>query len=86
MMKDSIDNDKNIKLFTSKKGDGVPGPGKYIDIIKNSTFYKDTIPYPEFKQFFLSNNERFVGQKTMNFQDQQLILRIIFITNYLFQR
>ena len=67
MMKDSMDNDKNLKLVTSKKGDGVPGPGKYIDIIKNSTFYKDTIPYPEFKQFFLSNNERFIAPKNNEF-------------------
>ena len=67
MMKDSIDNDKNIKILTNKKGDGVPGPGQYIDIFKDSGFYRDTLSYPEFKQFFLSNNERFVGVKNNEF-------------------
>ena len=67
MVKDSIDDDKKLKLLTSKKGDESPGPGKYIDIFKDSGFYRDTLPYPEFKQFFLSNNERFVGIKNNEF-------------------
>ena len=37
----------------------VPGPGYYIDMAKESDFYKASMPYPEFRQFFLSNNERF---------------------------
>ena len=63
MMKDSADGENNIKSLSIKKGDPGPGPGQYIDIVKNSGFYKDTIPYPEFKQFFLSNNQRFIGKK-----------------------
>jgi hypothetical protein len=59
MMKDSIDEENKLKVYHNQNGDGLPGPGQYIDIIKSSGFYKDTIPYPEFKQFFLSNNERF---------------------------
>ena len=67
MMKDSSDNNKDIRLLIKKKGDGVPGPGQYFDIIKDGGFYKDTLPYPEFKQFFLSNNERFKGEKSNEF-------------------
>ena len=37
----------------------IPGPGYYIDMEKESDFYKASMPYPEFRQFFLSNNERF---------------------------
>ena len=66
MMKDSVDNDKYLQILP-KKGDGVPGPGHYLDIMKDSTFYKDTLPYPEFKQFFLSNNERFKESKNNEF-------------------
>ena len=36
-----------------------PGPGYYVDMVKESDFYKKSMPYPEFRQFFLSNNERF---------------------------
>ena len=57
-MMNDIAEDDNL-LIKNKNRDGHPGPGQYIDIIKSSGFYKDTIPYPEFKQFFLSNNERF---------------------------
>jgi len=63
MMKESTDEDKSTKLINLRKRDGVPGPGQYIDIMKDSVFYRDTIPYPEFKQFFLSNNQRFTGAK-----------------------
>ena len=41
----------------------VPGPGYYVDMVKESDFYKKSMPYPEFKQFFLSNNERFPESK-----------------------
>ena len=51
--------ERDIKYLSDKKSSQIPGPGYYLDIHKNSTFYKDTLPYPEFKQFFLSNNERF---------------------------
>ena len=37
----------------------IPGPGYYINMVKESDFYKSSKPYPEFKQFFLSNNDRF---------------------------
>jgi hypothetical protein len=67
MMKDSIDEENKLKVYHNQNGDGLPGPGQYIDIIKSSGFYKDTIPYPEFKQFFLSNNERFVEKKANNY-------------------
>ena len=44
-----------------------PGPGYYIDMVKESDFYKKSIPDPEFRQFFLSNNERFPELKTNEF-------------------
>ena len=52
--------DKQIQKFNNKQ---TPGPGYYLDIEKESDFYKRSIPYPEFKQFFLSNNERFPEEK-----------------------
>ena len=44
-----------------------PGPGYYIDMEKESEFYAKSMPFPEFKQFFLSNNERFPELKTNEF-------------------
>ena len=52
--------DKEIEKFNNKQA---PGPGYYIDIEKESDFFKRGIPYPEFRQFFLSNNERFPEEK-----------------------
>ena len=52
--------DKEIENFNSKQS---PGPGYYLDIEKESDFFKRAMPYPEFKQFFLSNNERFPEEK-----------------------
>ena len=52
--------DKEIEKFNNKQS---PGPGYYIDIKKESDFFKRGIPYPEFRQFFLSNNERFQEEK-----------------------
>lgn len=45
--------------FTNKQN---PGPGYYIDIEKESTF--QSVPYPETRQFFGSNIERFPPMKT----------------------
>ena len=45
--------------FTNKQN---PGPGYYIDIEKESDFH--SIPYPETRQFFGSNIERFPAMKT----------------------
>ena len=62
MMKESSiegKREREIKNLKDKKLFQMPGPGHYLDLKKNSTFYKDTIPFPEYKQFFLSNNERF---------------------------
>jgi hypothetical protein len=52
---------EQMEKFSNKQ---IPGPGYYIDIVKESDFYKKSMPYPEFKQFFLSNNERFPESKT----------------------
>ena len=52
--------DKELERFNNKQS---PGPGYYVDIEKESSFYKRSIPYPEFRQFFLSNNERFPEEK-----------------------
>ena len=52
---------EQMEKFSNKQ---IPGPGYYIDMDKQSDFYKRSIPYPEFKQFFLSNNERFPELKT----------------------
>ena len=52
---------EQMEKFSNKQ---IPGPGYYIDMIKESDFYKKSMPYPEFKQFFLSNNERFPDTKT----------------------
>jgi len=53
-------NNKNYqKEFDDFYNQQQPGPGYYIDIQKNSDFYEKSIPYPENKQFFLSNMERF---------------------------
>ena len=52
--------DKQIQNFNNKQS---PGPGYYLDIEKESDFYKRSMPYPEFRQFFLSNNERFPEEK-----------------------
>ena len=52
---------EQMEKFSNKQ---IPGPGYYIDMDKQSDFYKKSIPYPEFKQFFLSNNERFPELKT----------------------
>ena len=52
--------DKELARFNNKQS---PGPGYYIDIVKESPFYKKSMPYPEFRQFFLSNNERFPEEK-----------------------
>ena len=52
--------DKELQKFNNKQP---PGPGYYIDIEKESDFFKRSIPYPEFRQFFLSNNERFPEEK-----------------------
>ena len=51
---ESIANDyyEQMEKFSNKQ---IPGPGYYIDMDKQSDFYKKSIPYPEFKQFFLSN-------------------------------
>ena len=65
MMKES--EEKNLKLLRTKKKTQIPGPGYYIDIQKNSTFYKDGQQVPEFQQFFLSNNERFPEIKQNEF-------------------
>ena len=52
---------EQMEKFSNKQ---IPGPGYYIDMIKESDFYKKSMPYPEFRQFFLSNNERFPETKT----------------------
>ena len=57
------DYDKELQKFSNKE---VPGPGYYIDIEKESDFFKKSLPYPEFRQFFLSNNERFPEEKINN--------------------
>ena len=69
MIKDSSEEVKqnNLKILKNKKSYQVPGPGYYLDLQKNSTFYKDSQPFPEFKQFFLSNNERFPELKQNEF-------------------
>ena len=69
MMKYSAEERKqnNLKLLNSKKSYEVPGPGYYLDIQKNSGFYRESQPFPEFKQFFLSNNERFPELKENEF-------------------
>ena len=63
----SNSHEDNLKSLTNKKKDGFPCNDYYIDIVKDSVFYKDTIPYPEFKQFFLSNNQRFTEVKKNEF-------------------
>ena len=63
----SYSHEDNLKSLTNKKKDGFPCNDYYIDIVKDSVFYKDTIPYPEFKQFFLSNNKRFTEVKKNEF-------------------
>ena len=63
----SNSHEDNLKSLTNKKKDGFPCNDYYIDIVKDSVFYKDTIPYPEFKQFFLSNNQRFAEVKKNEF-------------------
>ena len=55
---------EQMEKFSNKQ---IPGPGYYIDMVKESDFYKKSMPYPEFKQFFLSNNERFPESKTNEF-------------------
>ena len=52
--------DQELQKFNNKQA---PGPGYYIDINKESDFFKKSIPYPEFRQFFLSNNERFPEER-----------------------
>jgi hypothetical protein len=63
----SNSHEDNLRSLTNKKKDGFPCNDYYIDIVKDSVFYKDTIPYPEFKQFFLSNNQRFTEVKKNEF-------------------
>ena len=63
----SNSHEDNLRALTNKKKDGFPCNDYYIDIVKDSVFYKDTIPYPEFKQFFLSNNQRFTEVKKNEF-------------------
>ena len=63
----SNSHENNLRPLTNKKKDGFPCNDYYIDIVKDSVFYKDTIPYPEFKQFFLSNNQRFAEVKKNEF-------------------
>ena len=63
----SNSHEDNLRPLTNKKKDGFPCNDYYIDIVKDSVFYKDTIPYPEFKQFFLSNNQRFAEVKKNEF-------------------
>ena len=63
----SNSHEDNLRPLTNKKKDGFPCNDYYIDIVKDSVFYKDTIPYPEFKQFFLSNNQRFTEVKKNEF-------------------
>ena len=67
MLKDSIGHGGNLKSLTNKKNNEFLIPDYYIDIVKDSGFYKDTIPYPEYKQFFLSNNQRFIELKKNEF-------------------
>ena len=52
---------EQMEKFSNKQ---VPGPGYYVDMVKESDFYRKSMPYPEFKQFFLSNNERFPETKS----------------------
>ena len=54
-----IINPSYLKDFNDFQNKNFPGPGYYIDIEKNSDFYSKSLPYPENKQFFLSNMERF---------------------------
>jgi hypothetical protein len=54
-----IINSSYLKDFSDFQNKNFPGPGYYIDIEKNSDFYLKSFPYPENKQFFLSNMERF---------------------------
>ena len=69
MMKDSSEEKKltKLQLINNKNSEQIPGPGYYIDIQKNSTFYHSTQHLPEYKQFFLSNNERFPELKQNEF-------------------
>lgn len=70
MIKDSSEEEKrqkNLKYLKNKRSSQIPGPGYYLDVQKNSAFYKDSLPFPEFKQFFLSNNERFPEIKQNEF-------------------
>ena len=55
---------EQLEKFSNKQ---IPGPGYYVDMVKESDFYKKSMPYPEFRQFFLSNNERFPESKTNEF-------------------
>ena len=62
--------------FSNKQ---IPRPGYYIDIVKETDFYKKSLPYPEFKQFSLVIMNFFLNLKQMNFLDQQLIIKKIYI-------
>ncbi len=55
-----------LKDFNDFQNKNFPGPGYYIDIEKNSDFYTKSLPYPENKQFFLSNMERFPYNSNTN--------------------
>ena len=54
---------KEFEEFSNKQN---PGPGYYYDMNRDSEFYLRSIPYPENKQFFLSNIERFPENSDKN--------------------
>ena len=58
---------KYLKGIKNNRAFQNPGPGYYFDYQKRSTFYKDSIPLPEYKQSFFSNNERFPEIKENEF-------------------
>ena len=69
LMKDSLEERKqnNIQYIFNKNLEQVPGPGYYLDLQKNSAFYRESQNIPESKQFFLSNDERFPELKENEF-------------------
>ena len=54
---------KEFEEFSNKQN---PGPGYYYDMNRDSEFFLRTIPYPESRQFFMSNIERFPDNSDKN--------------------